>query len=120
MAPLTRASAALNSSAFCAVAASFFPLEGLSHMVNIGTLFAFVVVCAAVLVLRVTHPDTPRGYKAPFGLATPVLGIALCLLLMFSLGWENWLRLFIWLGIGLVIYFGYGVRHSRLRQGQAQ
>jgi len=103
-----------------AMGGSLLPLDLLAELTNIGTLFAFVVVCAAVLVLRVTHPDTPRGYKAPFGLATPVLGIALCLLLMFSLGWENWLRLFIWLGIGLVVYFGYGVRNSRLRQGQAQ
>ncbi|MFM7111773.1 MAG: amino acid permease [Planctomycetota bacterium] len=102
-----------------ALGGSLLPLALLAELTNIGTLFAFVVVCAAVLVLRVTHPDTPRGYKAPFGLATPILGIALCLLLMFSLGWENWLRLFIWLAIGLAIYFCYGIRHSRLRLQQA-
>jgi APA family basic amino acid/polyamine antiporter len=98
-----------------ALGGSLLPLDLLAELTNIGTLFAFVVVCAAVLVLRVTHPDTPRGYRAPLGLATPIMGIALCLLLMFSLGWENWLRLFVWLAIGMVIYFGYGVHHSRLR-----
>lgn len=102
-----------------ALGGSLLPLDLLAELTNIGTLFAFVVVCAAVLVLRVTHPDTPRGYRAPLGLATPILGITLCLLLMFSLGWENWLRLFVWLAIGMVIYFSYGVHHSRLRAAAA-
>ena len=82
---------------------------------RIGTLFAFVVVCAAVLILRFKDPDAPRSFKAPLGLFCPIGGIVLCLVLMFSLGWENWVRLFIWLGIGLAIYFVYGFHHSKLR-----
>ena len=95
------------------------PLDILAELTNIGTLFAFVVVCAAVLVLRIKQPDAPRAFKAPLGVFCPIAGILLCLMLMFSLGWENWLRLFIWLGIGLFIYFIYGVRHSMLNKESA-
>ena len=98
-----------------ALGGSLLPLDILAELTNIGTLFAFVVVCAAVLVLRIKNPDAPRSFKAPLGLFCPIGGIILCLLLMFSLGWENWLRLFIWLALGLVVYFAYGIRHSRLQ-----
>ncbi len=98
-----------------ALGGSLLPLDVLAELTNIGTLFAFVVVCAAVLVLRYKDPDAPRSFKAPLGLFCPIGGIILCLILMFSLGWENWLRLFIWLAIGIVIYFLYGIRHSKLR-----
>jgi APA family basic amino acid/polyamine antiporter len=93
---------------------AFLPLRILAELVNIGTLLAFVIVCAAVLIMRRTHPDVPRPFRAPFGMIVPILGILCCLLLMFSLPAENWLRLFVWLAIGLVIYFGYGRHHSRL------
>jgi len=99
-----------------ALGGSLLPLDVLAELTNIGTLFAFVVVCSAVLVLRVKNPSAERGFKAPFGLFTPIAGIVLCLVLMFSLGWENWVRLFIWLGIGFVIYFGYGMWNSRLQK----
>jgi len=99
-----------------ALGGSLLPLDVLAELTNIGTLFAFVVVCAAVLVLRVINPDAERAFKVPFGVFTPIAGIAMCLVLMFSLGWENWMRLFIWLGLGLVIYFCYGVWHSRLQK----
>jgi APA family basic amino acid/polyamine antiporter len=93
---------------------AFLPLRILAELVNIGTLLAFVIVCAAVLIMRRTHPNVPRPFRAPFGMIVPILGILCCLLLMFSLPAENWLRLFVWLAIGLVIYFAYGRRHSRL------
>jgi APA family basic amino acid/polyamine antiporter len=97
---------------FVGLLAAFLPLGILAELVNIGTLFAFVVVCAAVLIMRKTNPDAERPFRAPFGAVVPILGIAICLLLMFSLPAENWYRLFVWLAIGLVIYFAYGRRHS--------
>jgi APA family basic amino acid/polyamine antiporter len=105
---------------FVAVLAAFLPLRILAELVNIGTLLAFVIVCAAVLVVRRTHPEFERPFRAPFVPVTPVLGIVLCLMLMFSLPAENWLRLGIWLALGMVIYFAYGRRHSvmaKLRRG---
>lgn len=99
---------------FAATASSLLPLEALGHMVSIGTLFAFVVVCAAVWLMRTTDPDTPRPFRVPaIGIVAPG-GILLCGAMMIYLGWQNWLRLFGWLVIGLVIYFLYGQKHSRL------
>ena len=94
--------------------AAVLPLRILADLVNIGTLLAFVIVCAAVMIMRRTHPEVHRPFRAPLGPIVPVLGILCCLLLMFSLRVENWWRLFIWLGIGLVIYFSYGIRHSKV------
>jgi basic amino acid/polyamine antiporter, APA family len=94
--------------------AAFLPINVLLLLVNMGTLFAFVMVCAAVLIMRRTHPEAERPFRVPLVPLVPILGIASCLLLMFSLPSENWLRLFVWLVIGLVIYFSYGRRHSRL------
>ena len=93
---------------------AFLPLRILAELVNIGTLLAFVIVCAAVLIMRQTHPEVPRPFRVPFSPVTPILGILACLLLMFSLPAANWVRLFVWLAIGLVIYFGYGRKHSHL------
>jgi len=92
--------------------AAFLPLRLLAELVNIGTLLAFVIVCAAVLVMRYTHPEAERPFRVPFSPIFPVLGIILCLILMFSLPVENWIRLFVWLLVGLVIYFFYGRHHS--------
>jgi APA family basic amino acid/polyamine antiporter len=97
-----------------ALMGSLLPLRVLAELVNIGTLLAFVIVCGAVLIMRRSHPDVPRPFRCPLVPIVPLLGIASCLLLMFSLPAENWLRLGIWLLIGLVIYFGYGRRHSVL------
>ena len=99
---------------FVASLAAFLPISVLLMLVNMGTLLAFVIVCAAVLIMRRTHPEAERPFRVRFVPFVPVLGILSCLLLMFSLPSENWLRLFVWLGIGLVIYFTYGRRHSRL------
>jgi APA family basic amino acid/polyamine antiporter len=107
----------LLTGAFVAALAAFLPISVLLMLVNMGTLFAFAVVCAAVLVMRKTHPHAERPFRAPFVPVLPILGIATCLLLMFSLPSENWLRLFVWLGIGLAIYFLYGRRHSALANG---
>jgi APA family basic amino acid/polyamine antiporter len=97
---------------FVASMAGLIPLSILAEMTSIGTLFAFVIVCGAVLVMRRTNPDAVRPFRAPFVPLVPILGILTCLLLMFSLPAENWYRLIIWLLIGLVIYFLYGRRHS--------
>jgi APA family basic amino acid/polyamine antiporter len=97
---------------FVASMAGFIPLSILAEMTSIGTLFAFVIVCGAVLVMRKTNPNANRPFRAPFVPLVPILGILTCLLLMFSLPAENWYRLIIWLLVGLVIYFAYGRRHS--------
>jgi len=101
---------------FVALLGGFLPLRILAELVNIGTLFAFVVVCAAVLIMRKTHPEAERPFKAPLFPFVPIMGIITCLILMFSLPEENWLRLFVWLAIGFAIYFLYSVKHSKLRK----
>jgi basic amino acid/polyamine antiporter, APA family len=106
----------LVTGASVAVLASFLPIDILLTLVNMGTLLAFVIVCAAVIVLRRTHPETPRPFRVPLVPWIPALGIASCLLLMCSLPAVNWLRLVVWLGLGLIIYFAYGRRHSLLRR----
>jgi APA family basic amino acid/polyamine antiporter len=102
-----------------ALMAGVLPLDALLQMTNIGTLFAFAVVCGAVLMLRYSHPTAPRPFRVPALPVVSVVGILGCLLLMFSLPAHNWLRLVIWMAIGLVIYFAYGRRHSHLRSGAA-
>jgi basic amino acid/polyamine antiporter, APA family len=97
---------------FVTTLAGLLPLRILAELVNIGTLFAFVVVCSAVLIMRKTHPEAERPFKAPLFPFVPIAGILTCLLLMFSLPRENWLRLFVWLIIGAVIYIFYGRKHS--------
>lgn len=98
-----------------ATAASLLPLSILADLTNIGTLFAFVLVCASVLILRVVDPNRPRPFRCPFSPVFPALGVILCIALMLSLPSENWLRLILWLFAGLIIYFCYGFWHSKLR-----
>jgi APA family basic amino acid/polyamine antiporter len=108
---------------FVAIMAALLPLRVLAELVNIGTLLAFVIVCAAVLIMRYTHPEAERPFRVPFVPLTPILGILSCLLLMFSLPVENWWRLIGWLVIGFLIYFGYGRYHSvmaRIRAAEAE
>jgi APA family basic amino acid/polyamine antiporter len=102
-----------------AILGAFLPLRILAELTNIGTLLAFVIVCISVLIMRYTNPNAERPFRAPFGIVVPILGIAFCLLLMFSLPGQNWLRLFVWLLIGFVIYFGYGRHHSVLELRRA-
>jgi APA family basic amino acid/polyamine antiporter len=98
--------------AFVSVLAGLMPLRILAELVNIGTLLAFVIVCAAVLIMRRTNPNAERPFRCPFVPVIPILGVATCLLLMFALPAENWWRLGIWLLIGFGIYFSYGRYHS--------
>jgi len=100
--------------AIVAVVAALLPLQILAELVNIGTLFAFVVVCASVLIMRYTRPEIPRPFRTPLVPLVPILGMVANLTLMVALGWHNWARLFVWLALGLVIYAGYGYRKSRL------
>jgi APA family basic amino acid/polyamine antiporter len=99
---------------FVLILAGLLPIDALLELTNIGTLFAFVIVCTAVLIMRRTNPTAERPFKVPLVPLVPILGIALCLMLMLSLPLGNWLRLVVWLIIGLVIYFTYGRHHSTL------
>jgi basic amino acid/polyamine antiporter, APA family len=99
---------------FVASMTAFLPIDALLHLTNIGTLFAFVIVCGAVLIMRRTNPEAPRPFRCPFVPVVPVLGIGACLLLMLSLPAANWWRLFAWLALGLILYFTYGRHHSIL------
>jgi basic amino acid/polyamine antiporter, APA family len=103
---------------FVALLAGLLPLSILAELVAIGTLLAFVIVCSAVLIMRKTHPNAHRPFRVPLVPLVPVLGIVTCLTLMFSLPWENWLRLIIWLVLGFAIYFLYSIRHSVLAHGR--
>jgi APA family basic amino acid/polyamine antiporter len=101
--------------AFVAVGAGLLPIDALLQMTNIGTLFAFTVVCIAVLIMRKTNPNAERPFRCPMVPLIPILGIIMCLILMFSLPWENWVRLIGWMVIGLVIYFSYSRHHSFMK-----
>ena len=103
---------------FVGLMGALIPLRVLAELVNIGTLLAFVIVCAAVLVMRRIDPHTARPFRCPLVPLVPVLGIFFCLLLMFSLPAENWLRLFVWLAVGFVIYFAYSRHHSVLAKSR--
>lgn len=102
-----------------AALAGFIPLEALAELVNIGTLFAFVLVSIAVVVLRRTRPDLPRAFRVPLVPVVPVLAVLSCVTLMLFLTVNTWLRFLIWLVLGFVVYFLYGKRHSRLAQADS-
>jgi APA family basic amino acid/polyamine antiporter len=104
---------------FVALMAGFLPLDALLEMTNIGTLFAFCVVCGAVLVMRKLNPTANRPFRCPMVPVVPVAGVVICFLLMCSLPAANWVRLFAWMGLGLAIYFGYGRNHSLLGNAKA-
>ena len=99
-----------------AIVGSVTPIDDIGKMVNIGTLLAFVIVCCAILVLRKTNPGQPRPFRTPWVPLVPILGIVFNGYMMYKLGWVNWLRLIVWLIIGLCIYFGYGIKNSHLRR----
>jgi APA family basic amino acid/polyamine antiporter len=98
-----------------AVGAGLLPIDALLQMTNIGTLFAFAVVCIAVLIMRRTNPNAERPFRCPLVPLVPILGVGMCLLLMLSLPAANWVRLLGWLAIGLVIYFAYSRHHSFMK-----
>ena len=97
-----------------AIVAGLVPITILGELVSIGTLFAFVIVCAGIIVLRRTRPDLPRPFRTPWSPVVPALGIVSCSYLMYSLPFDTWLRLIVWMAIGLVIYFMYSRHHSLL------
>ncbi|AWN35365.1 amino acid permease [Methylobacterium radiodurans] len=104
---------------FTGALGGFLPITQLGHMTSIGTLLAFVLVCVGVMILRRTQPDAPRAYRTPLVPLVPILGILTCMAMMVSLDGETWLRLLIWLAIGMAIYFGWSRRHSRIGREQA-
>jgi APA family basic amino acid/polyamine antiporter len=100
-----------------ALLAGFIPLSALAELVNIGTLFAFIVVSIGVVILRRTRPDLPRTFRVPWMPVIPVLSVLACLYLMLNLPVETWLRFVAWMLIGLVIYVLYGRSHGRVGSG---
>jgi APA family basic amino acid/polyamine antiporter len=112
----------IKNTVFCgliiALMAGFIPLGALAELVNIGTLTAFVLVCLGVIVLRKTHPDIPRPFKVPGGILIPILGVFSCGALIAFLPPHTHERFIYWLLAGLVIYFIYGIRHSRIKTGK--
>jgi APA family basic amino acid/polyamine antiporter len=98
------------------VLAALVPLSEIVKLVNIGTLFAFVLVNIGVIILRRTRPDMPRPYRVPWSPVLPILGVAFAIYLMTDLPWTTWVRFIVWLAVGMVIYFLYGYRNSRLRK----
>ncbi len=101
---------------FVSIFAGFVPVSDLGHMVSIGTLFAFTLVCIGILVLRKTNPNIERPFKTPFVPVVPILGILVCVLMMASLPIESWERLGIWMLVGVIIYYLYGKKHSKIRK----
>ncbi len=98
-----------------ALFAGFVPGNVVGHMTSIGTLFAFILVCVAVIILRKKEPNLPRQFKTPLVPLVPILGIITCGAMIFGLGWENWVRLIVWMALGVIIYLAYGQFHSKLR-----
>jgi APA family basic amino acid/polyamine antiporter len=101
--------------AIVAIMPAFLPIDRLSELVNIGTLLAFTIVCAGVWVLRVRQPDLARPFKTPLVPLVPILGIITALFLMSRLPAITWTVMILWLIAGLVIYFGYSIKHSKVQ-----
>ena len=99
---------------FVGLFAAFVPGDIVGDMTSIGTLFAFILVCAGVWILRVKSPEIQRQFKTPFVPVVPILGIIVCTAMIYGLGWPNWMRLGIWMVLGVIIYFAYGRHKSKL------
>jgi APA family basic amino acid/polyamine antiporter len=102
---------------FVSAFAAFIPARVVGEMTSIGTLFAFILVCIGVWVMRKKMPEIPRAFKTPFVPLVPILGIATCLFMMVFLPMDTWIRLLVWMLIGLDIYLVYGAKHSHLGNG---
>jgi APA family basic amino acid/polyamine antiporter len=100
---------------FTGLFAGLLPEDIVGEMTSIGTLFAFILVCIGVWILRRRRPDLERAFKVPALPVVSVLGVVVCGAMIYGLGWTNWMRLFVWLAIGLVIYFGYSRKHSKVQ-----
>ena len=105
---------------FVSLFAGFVPVSDLGHMVSIGTLLAFVLVCVGVMVMRKKMPDAPRSFRTPLVPFVPIAGIVICLALMYSLPNESWVRLIVWMALGVAIYFIYGKKNSKLNNPDKQ
>lgn len=103
---------------FVSLFAGFVPVSDLGHMVSIGTLLAFSLVCIGVMIMRKKMPDAPRSFRTPLVPFVPIAGVAVCVYLMYSLPSESWLRLVIWMALGVLIYFVYGKHKSKLSKGE--
>jgi len=98
------------------ILAGVLPINILGELVSIGTLLAFAIVCIGIIILRYRRPELPRSFKTPWVPLIPILGAGICFLQMASLPWETWARLIVWMAIGFVIYFTYGIRKSKIRK----
>ena len=98
--------------------AAFIPEDIVGEMTSIGTLFAFILVCIGVWIMRVRRPDLARGFRVPALPVVAILGVIVCGAMIYGLGWTNWMRLIVWLLFGLVLYFSYGRRHSKVQRGE--
>ena len=99
---------------FVGLFAAFIPDSIVGNMTSIGTLFAFVLVCIGIMILRKKRPEVPRPFRTPLVPLVPVAGALICLAMIAGLGIDNWLRLFVWLIIGMFVYFGYSKKHSKV------
>jgi APA family basic amino acid/polyamine antiporter len=102
---------------FVSAFAAFVPADVVGEMTSIGTLFAFILVCVGVMVMRKKMPELPRAFRTPMVPLVPILGVATCLFMMVFLPMDTWIRLLVWMLIGLDIYLVYGVKHSQLGNG---
>jgi APA family basic amino acid/polyamine antiporter len=105
---------------FVSLFAAFVPASVVGEMVSIGTLFAFVLVCIGIWVLRVKQPNAPRTFRVPMVPLIPILGVATCLFMMVFLPFDTWIRLIVWMVIGVAIYFLYSRQRSVLRKNKNQ
>ncbi|KXB98558.1 MAG: amino acid transporter [Chlorobi bacterium NICIL-2] len=101
---------------FVSSLAGFLPITIVGEMTSIGTLFAFILVSLGVLILRYTQPSVPRAFRTPWVPFVPIMGVITCAAMMYSLPWDTWLRLVLWMALGLAIYFSYGLKRSHLRK----
>jgi APA family basic amino acid/polyamine antiporter len=105
---------------FVSLFSGFLPISRLGHMTSIGTLLAFVIVCIGIIIMRRTNPNAPRPYRTPLVPVVPILGVLVCFAMMASLDIDTWIRLVVWLAIGLAIFFGYSRHHSHLHLDQSK
>jgi APA family basic amino acid/polyamine antiporter len=101
---------------FVGLFAAFVPIRVVGEMTSIGTLLAFVIVCAGVWIMRYSMPDAPRAFRTPLVPLVPIMGIITCVGMMLFLPWDTWIRLIVWMAIGMIIYYCYGKKHSKVRQ----